>query len=494
MTAIPAIRLTSCNDAPIREDGEFVLYWMTAFRRLDWNFALQHAVDLAVEHDKSLVILEAIRTDYRWASDRIHQFILDGMAEHAARLADTRVEYFPFVERQKDGGEGLLEALSEHAVSIVTDDYPAFFLPRMVEAASREVHCRLEKVDSNGLIPMYAPEKEYKRAYDLRRWLQKNLPPHLDHLPKQHPLQGHALAPLNSLPGDIPSRWPAATLEELRDADLVSDLPIDHSVPVVDTRPGGPGAAHDVLEAFLDTRLDRYGDRRSHPQADAESQLSPYLHFGHISAHQVFSELMEREGWTVDSLNDYQKGSREGWWNVGENAESFLDELVTWREIGFQTCIHRPNYDEYESLPGWARQTLEEHWDDPREYVYSLDEFEQAKTHDDLWNAAQMQLVTDGKIHNYLRMLWGKKILHWSQNPQVALEIMIELNNKWALDGRDANSYSGIFWTLGRYDRAWQEREIFGKVRYMTCDSTRRKYSVGEYVDTFLPRREQVFG
>ena len=494
MDSTPQIRLSECNDAQVRADGDFVLYWMTAYRRLDWNFALQRAVELAEEHDKPLVILEALRSEYPWASDRFHQFVIDGMAEHASRLADTRVTYVPYLEREHGAGSGLLEAMADHAVRIVTDDYPAFFLPRMVQAAADRVSCRLEKVDSNGLIPIYAPDKEYKRAYDLRRWLQKNLPPYLEQFPAAHPLMGHALPVLERLPQQITERWPAATLDELRDDSLVSTLPIDHAVPAVDDRPGGPSAAQDALATFLDERLERYGERRSHPQADAESQLSPYLHFGHISAHRVFHELMERENWAPSDLNDYQKGSREGWWNVSEPAEAFLDELVTWREIGFQTCIHRPNYDRYESLPEWSRQTLEDHWDDPREFVYTLEEFERAQTHDDLWNAAQMQLVTEGKIHNYLRMLWGKKILHWSENPQVALEIMIELNNKWALDGRDANSYSGIFWTLGRYDRAWQEREIFGKVRYMTCDSTRRKYSVGDYVDTYLERREPFFG
>ena len=164
-----------------------------------------------------------------------------------------------------------------------------------------------------------------------------------------------------------------------------------------------------------------------------------------------------------------------------------LDELITWREIGYNMTHREDDYDQYESLPDWARQTLEEHVEDEREYVYSLEEFEQARTHDELWNAAQSQLVRDGHIHNYLRMLWGKKILHWTDNPVDALEIMIELNNKYGVDGRDPNSYSGIFWCLGRYDRGWAEREIFGKVRYMTCKSTRRKYSVDDYIEEYAP-------
>jgi deoxyribodipyrimidine photo-lyase len=169
-------------------------------------------------------------------------------------------------------------------------------------------------------------------------------------------------------------------------------------------------------------------------------------------------------------------------------VESFLDELITWREIGFNMCWQREDYDQFASLPEWSKQTLAEHGDDPRQYVYGLEEYEAAATHDELWNAAQRQLVRDGRIHNYLRMLWGKKILEWSASPQEALGTMIELNNKYALDGRDPNSYSGIFWVLGRYDRAWgPERPIFGKVRYMSSENTARKLSVRGYIEQYGP-------
>ena len=171
-------------------------------------------------------------------------------------------------------------------------------------------------------------------------------------------------------------------------------------------------------------------------------------------------------------------------------AESFLDELVTWRELGFNMTSQRSDYDRFESLPEWAQTTLAEHERDRRPHRYSLDEFEEARTHDDLWNAAQVQLVLEGRIHNYLRMLWGKKILHWSESPRAALDIMVELNNKYAVDGRDPNSYSGIFWVLGRYDRAWgPEREVFGKIRYMSSANTRRKLRVDEYIERWGDRQ-----
>ena len=171
---------------------------------------------------------------------------------------------------------------------------------------------------------------------------------------------------------------------------------------------------------------------------------------------------------------------------MSESAESFLDELVTWRELGFNMAWQYSDYDRYDSLPDWAIRTLEDHSADPRPYVYELQEFEEAKTHDELWNAAQRQLLVEGRIHNYLRMLWGKKILQWTQSPQEALDVMVELNNKYALDGRDPNSYSGIFWVLGRYDRAWgPERPVFGKIRYMTSKNTARKYPVKKYIQKF---------
>jgi deoxyribodipyrimidine photo-lyase len=216
--------------------------------------------------------------------------------------------------------------------------------------------------------------------------------------------------------------------------------------------------------------------------------LSPYLHFGVISVHECFTTLAERERWSVDRLDEVPAESRDGAWGMSAAADAFLDELVTWRELGYNMCALRPDYDQYYSLPEWAQKTLAKHIRDPREYLYTLEEFEAAQTHDPLWNAAQVQLVREGRLHNYMRMLWGKKILEWSATPQQALEVMIELNNKYALDGRDPNSYSGIFWVLGRYDRPWgPERPVFGTVRYMSSVNTARKYDVADYLNQYSP-------
>jgi len=191
---------------------------------------------------------------------------------------------------------------------------------------------------------------------------------------------------------------------------------------------------------------------------------------------------MSHEKWTMRRLGSGARGAREGWWNVSASAESFLDELVTWRELAFNTAAFLPAYDRFEALPAWARTTLDAHREDPREHCYSLAQLEAGDTHDELWNAVQRQLHQEGWFHGYLRMLWGKKILEWSRTPEEALASMEQLMNRYSLDGRDPNSSAGFAWVLGRYDRPWPEREIFGSVRYMSSANTARKLRVRDYV------------
>lgn len=462
-----------------------MLYWMIANRRLGWNFSLDRAVAWATKFEKPLVILEALRCDYKWASDRLHRFVLDGMVENARRADGRKIVYYPYLERAKGDGKGLLAALGQRACAVVTDDFPCFFLPRMIAAAADQLSVRLEKIDSNGLLPLRAAEKVYPSAYTFRRFLQKSLPVHLATFPAPDPISETSFTTLESLPKEITERWPPASPELLERNAGLAKLPIDHAVGVVNQK-GGSAAAGKKLIDFLDDKLAHYSELRNEPEREATSGLSPYLHFGHISVHQIFAELQQRESWAITHLSDRTDGKRNGWWGMSKNAEAFLDELVTWRELGYNMCWQNQEYAEYESLPDWAQKTLAEHEIDARETIYSLEEFEQARTHDTLWNAAQTQLVLEGRVHNYLRMLWGKKILEWTETPRAALDIMIHLNNKYALDGRNPNSYSGIFWILGRYDRPWgPERPIFGKVRYMTSKNTARKYDVTRYIEKY---------
>ncbi len=479
---VPDIRIQVARDAPVAVDGDYVLYWMIAYRRYDYNYALERAVEWAKQLGKPLVILEALRVGYRWASDRLHKFVIDGMRDNAERFESRAVTYYPYLERRAGHGSGLLEALAQHACVVVTDDFPAFFLPRMVAAAAERMPVRMEVIDGNGLLPMRATDKVYARAHDFRRHLQRTLPEGIYAYPKQDALRGLELPRLEALPKAVRERWPAATADELENPPL-SRLPINHDVSVVEL-PGGGVAGRSRMRDFLDNRLAGYADDRNQPDVDAASGLSPYLHFGHVSAHAVVRELAHREDWEPDVLVPSSAGKREGWWKMSRAAEAFVDELVTWREVGFNMCALRPDdYHRFESLPAWTLKNFDKHAGDPREYVYNLEQFERAQTHDEIWNAAQRELVTTGRMHNYLRMLWGKKILEWTLHPKDALDVMVELNNKYALDGRNPNSYSGIFWCLGRYDRAWgPERPIFGTVRFMSSDSTRRKLRIKPYL------------
>lgn len=484
MTIVPEIRIRTVNAMPVRGDGDFILYWMTAFRRTQSNFSLQRAVEWAVDLRKPLVVFEALRCGYQWASDRIHGFVIQGMADNAQRLASTDACYYPYLESAHGDAKGLLKSLADRSCVVVGDDFPSFFLPRMMAAAADQVQVRFELVDSNGILPMRAAEKVFLRAHDFRRFLQKNIRPHFDQFPESDPLENVQLPKLDSLPKAILSRWPAANpMEFVEDLQGLKRFPIDHNVAACPHTIGGEKAAQERLDIFVKSRLSIYDEERNQPERSATSRLSPYLHFGHISVHEVFKRVVERDGWTPEQIAPKATGSSSGWWGASAEVESFLDELITWREVGYNMSWQRDDHDQYESLPEWARTTLAIHASDPRPHLYTLEQFEAADTHNALWNAAQRQLTREGTIHNYLRMVWGKKILEWSARPQEALNVMIELNNKYAYDGRNPNSYSGIFWCFGRYDRAWgPERPIFGKVRYMSTDNTARKVQIKGYL------------
>jgi deoxyribodipyrimidine photo-lyase len=483
LTTVPAIRIRDCNQSPARPSADYVLYWMIATRRLHFNFALDRALEHCAAFAKPLFIFEPLRVGYTWASDRFHRFVLDGMADNAVACQSRGMRYYPYVESAPGAGKGLLTALAQNACVVVTDDFPCFFLPRMVAAAAKKISVLLEAVDSNGLLPTRATEQTFLRAFDFRRFLQKELPQHLVHFPHPSPLAKTKLPPAPTVPRKITSRWPAASKALLAgDPGSLDAFPIDHSVRPTALR-GGHTSAHTHIQQFFRTKFSRYAEIRNDPDHDASSGFSPFLHSGHLSAHEVVAELARREKWKPAKLSLRSNGSREGWWNMSPAAEMFLDQLVTWREVGFNFSSHRDDADKFASLPAWVQKTLHDHASDKRDPLYTLEQFEFARTYDALWNAAQTQLLLEGRIHNYLRMLWGKKILQWSRSPQDAADIMIHLNNKYALDGRDPNSYSGIFWVLGRYDRPWAPvRPIFGSIRYMSSENTARKLRVKNYL------------
>jgi deoxyribodipyrimidine photo-lyase len=487
--AAAATRVRAANARPIRSERSYVLYWMISARRAAWNFALDRALDHAEALRKPLVVFEALDVDYPWASDRLHCFVMQGMHDNLQAFAGSPVTYFPYVEPRPGAGRGLLEAWAKSACVVITDEFPCFFLPRIVAAAATRLDVSLEVVDSNGLIPLMAPDHAFTTAASFRRFVQGTLPRHLNAAPRAKPPEHVELDPLSAVPDEVTRRWSAASPALLSGAaSAVKALPIDHDVPPVAMH-GGAYAAAVALETFVAERLARYGELHNEPEADITSRLSPYLHFGHLAAHQVFDRVMGHEGWSRRHVaGNPPSGAREGWWGTHPSTERFLDQLIVWRELGYNMCAKcAVDYDRYDSLPAWARDTLRMHRRDPRPYVYDLATLERGATHDPLWNAAQGQLLREGWFHNYLRMLWGKKILEWSKTAQDALERMITIMNRWSLDGRDPNSYSGYFWTLGRYDRPWPVRPVFGTVRSMSSGNTARKIGVRKYIVTFAP-------
>ena len=418
--AVPELRLSELNDRPLKAEGAFVVYWMTAARRTQWNFALQRAVGWARELRRPLVIIEVFACEGRWDSDRCHRFVLHGMEENARQLANVPSLYYPYVEPRLGECREFFSAICDQACVVVTDDYP-IALPA-VSTVDAEAPVRVEKIDGNGLLPLRVADQAFSTAYAFRRFLQRALPEHLLDAPQSDPFVRVELPCVDALPTPIAQRWPAASPQLLSgEPSSLAALPLDHSVPIVQIV-GGSAAARAQWKTFLTKKLAIYSESRNQPEVKATSGLAPYLHFGHISIHEVFGSLAQQEGWSPGKLAEKASGAREGWWGMSAPAEAFLDQVVTWREVGFNCCARRADYDDYESLPPWAKATLAKHTADNRPYVYTMEEFAAATTHDRLWNAAQRQLVVEGTIHNYLRMLWGKKILEWTASPHDALE------------------------------------------------------------------------
>lgn len=478
----PQSRVRILSTADVKMDTEQVVYLMTSARRTRFSFALEHALRWSSQLRLPLLVVDVFSPDPRWASRRHVQFVADGMEDVYEEFSKHGITYHPFIEGTPQESSGLLHALEEKAAIIITDDVPQFFQPIFIRDHVGGAGVRIEAIDGNGLLPGSTVNKAYPSAVTFRRCLQKNLRPHIDRMPLENPLSQYEIHSRASLPPSFSERWPSVGPIGRDQASLLSDFGGPDAVAFR----GGQKTARHMLELFLRTRLADYDSGRSHPDLNATSSLSSYLHFGHISPHEIFATLMVRQRWTPDLLSHRADGRRSGWWGVSASAEAFLDQFIIWRELGFNMFWNRPDADRYDSLPPWALATLAAHAGDPREHIYTIEEFSAAETHDEVWNSAQRQLVVDGTMHNYLRMLWGKKILEWTREPREALTVLEELNNRYALDGHDPNSYSGIFWVLGRYDRPWApERPVFGRVRSMSTERALKKLRMAELMRRF---------
>ena len=479
-TAADADRVRRVNRHALDSNGRFVLYWMDANRRVGRNFALQRAVELANELGKPLVVVEALYLSNRWDSVRFHRFVLDGMVINYAQCAALGVRFIPLVEQRPGEAGEALRCLAKQAVCVVVDEYPCGDINARHQKWAGEISVRVESVDSNGLMPLKSVPKAFLTAYSFRCFLHKNLLKHLNAFPMEWPLDTLQVRDWHI---ELPNLGPVVPTLNALAGPYEKQLPIRQDVKEVGLV-GGYSAARDRVERFVLRQLSAYTRLRREASVEGTSGLSGYLHFGHIGVHDVVCMLLAKAGWTLDQMGTVRTGSRSGWWGLSDAEEAYLDQIITWRELGFAMCHHRPeDHDQYSSLPEWAKETLASHRVDERPVLYSMDELERGDTHDELWNAAQTQLREHGWMHNYLRMLWGKRIVEWSPTPETALKRMVELNNRYALDGQDPNSYSGIFWVLGRFDRPWgPERPIFGKIRYMSTDRTYKKMDAAAYI------------
>jgi len=474
-------RLRRLNDAKANTRGDYVLYWAQAARRLHRNHALDYALACGAEHGRPVVVYEGLRLDYPWASPRLHRFVLEGMRDNREEAARRGLAYWPFVETPRQKAAGLLDRLAARAVVVVTDDWPAFLVPGQTAALARRVRVPVFAVDTNSVVPLSLLGPPVSAAAHLRPRIHKAFAEAWAHRatadPEAGPGRPYAIDP----PFDVWSGEIDAFLE---------GLPLDAGVPPAPGVSGGPRAAGACLRSFLKRRLAGYAEDRSVPSAPDRghaSGLSPHLHFGHVSIEEVAEAVLSAQGrFSTDGLRIHNRGKREGFFSDDPDVNAFLDEALTWRDVGLHWHWHRGKDTESleKALPDWALRTLGAHARDPRAFVYTAEEWEAGKTHDPLWNAAQRELVATGTIHNYLRMLWGKKVLEWTKSPQEAYRTLVHLNNKYALDGRDPNSYTGILWCFGLFDRPWApERPVLGSVRYMSSENTARKFRLGPYLD-----------
>lgn len=478
------------NQAPIREDKSFVLYWMQAYRRLSSNHSLDYAVSEARRLNKSLVVYEGLRIDYPWASERIHRFILEGMVDNFAEAKKLGISYYAYVETPDNPAKGILKKLSEESALIVTDDFPCFIIPEQIARLSEKSQSRLVAVDGNGIIPLNLYGSFASAARILRTRIHKLFPEAYIHQAKSNWKKKDfesLKAPKNFQP---PFQAIEPTKENIE--KTLASIPFPNDVPSYPRVKGGRKEALKILAHFLSTKLLRYGTERSQPDSPdrvSSSTLSPYLHFGHIGVEEVIRAVLDCSvdsgKWAPDLLNPDFRGKREGFFSNLNSVNSYLDELITWRDTGFQWFWQKPEFGKgLSELPNWAKDTLALHKKDKREYHYTREEWALGKTHDPIWNSAQNELRITGRMHNYMRMLWGKKIIEWSGSYEEAFSLMEELNNLYAYDGRNPNSYTGILWCFGMFDRPWYpERNVLGVIRYMSSDSTKKKFKLASYLD-----------
>ncbi len=447
-------RVRPLNNLPWKKGP--VVYWMNRDMRAEDNWALLHAQDLALASKQPLITVFNLTGNFLGGGLRQFIFKLEGLMELEKTL---NLKNIPFIVTYQNISEIFHDF---KAGTVITDFSPLKICNEWIKEINKSLTVKFEQVDAHNIVPCWiaSPKREFG-AYTIRPKIHRLLPEYLEEFPilKKQP------AELQKTAGKLITHkndWPKI-IKTLTSGKNAPDPKVQ---PVKWIKPGA-ASAKKMLRDFLKNRLANYDSDRNDPNKDGSSNLSPYLHYGHISAQRVALETQKYDAHIAAQ-------------------ESFLEELIVRRELSDNFCFYNSDYDNPTGFPDWAKKTLNEHRDDPREYLYNLRELEAAKTHDELWNAAQMQMAKHGKMHGYMRMYWAKKILEWTRSPEEAQKFAIHLNDKYQLDGRDANGYTGIAWSIGGvHDRAWGERDIFGKIRYMSYNGCKSKFDVKKYTETW---------
>jgi deoxyribodipyrimidine photo-lyase len=429
--------------------GGPVLYWMNRDQRVKDNWALSHAQSHALEKKVPLIVLFCLSPRFLDATELHYNFMLKGLQGIERDLGAKHIQFVLLHGEPKDAVPVFITACG--AGMLITDQNPVRIAREWKAAVASVITIPMIEVDAHNIVPVWkaSPKLEYG-AYTLRPKLQRLLPEFLDDVP---PLMKHPFIPKEPVNR---AAWGEA-LSSLRAPAKSGGIPSCEP---------GEAAARAMLNNFITHRLAGYGTGRNDPTLDFQSHLSAYLHFGHLSAQRIALEVQR----TGDS----------------PSVTDFLEEMIVRRELSDNFCHYNASYDDFAGFPAWARQSLNEHRADARSHLYSLEQFERALTHDDLWNAAQREMLSTGRMHGYMRMYWAKKILEWTGSPEEALAIAIHLNDTYELDGRDPNGYAGIAWSIGGvHDRAWFERPVYGKIRYMNANGCARKFDVKAYCAKF---------
>jgi len=438
-------RVRRLNDRP-ESQGRFVLYWMQQAQRADCNHALEFAIERANELGRPLVVFFGITPKFPHANVNHYRFMLEGLSETAETLKGRGAD---FIVQAISPEKGVI-ALARDASEVVCDRGYLGIQRRWRELAARRIGCAVYEVETDVVVPVEeAMERQAYSAAVLRPRITRLLKKYLRPL-KQRRLEAR------------PIRLKARGVD-LGDVEgALEKLTLKGAAGLTGAARGGRSEALKLLRHFTREKLSRYDGERNDPNIDGTSRLSPYLHFGQISPLEIALEVSKSKS---------------------KGKAAFLEELIVRRELAMNFAFYNPHYDSYEGVPDWAKRTLASHRKDRREYVYTKMQLKRAKTHDPYWNAAQREVMLTGRMHGYMRMYWGKKVIEWTRDPAEAFRILVELNDRYELDGRDPNGYAGISWCFGTHDRPWTNRKIFGGVRYMNDAGLRRKFDADAYVE-----------